>query len=207
MSLLLLRGAAKRFPGLFLSAATNYVNDNPSAGAAAWSLYGITPTRETAAPVPFPAGITTCHKIVGAGEAYPDGYISASIATVPGDVWTISAYVHCSAYSSGAFVMAAQTWEGATARRGWGDTTVRVSVGAVNASFVRVSKAITIAANEDTIRARVVLGSAAAVGTFYVTGAMLEKSSVLTPYFDGSYLSCRWTGAANASTSTRTVSA
>lgn len=40
-----------------------------------------------------------------------------------------------------------------------------------------------------------------------IDDALLEKSAVLTPYFDGTYPNCAWTGTANASTSTRTVSA
>lgn len=39
-----------------------------------------------------------------------------------------------------------------------------------------------------------------------VDDVLIEKSPVLTPYFDGTYPNCAWTGTANASTSTRTVS-
>jgi len=34
---------------------------------------------------------------------------------------------------------------------------------------------------------------------------LIEKSSICTPYFDGSYPDCAWAGTANASTSTRTA--
>lgn len=44
------------------------------------------------------------------------------------------------------------------------------------------------------------------VSTVYVTGCNVIATSVLTPYFDGSSPDCVWTGTANASTSTRTVS-
>lgn len=40
-----------------------------------------------------------------------------------------------------------------------------------------------------------------------IDDALIEKSSVATPYFDGTYPGCAWTGTVNASTSTRTVSA
>lgn len=39
-----------------------------------------------------------------------------------------------------------------------------------------------------------------------IDDVLIEKSSVLTPYYDGSYPDCAWTGAANASTSTRAAS-
>jgi hypothetical protein len=39
-----------------------------------------------------------------------------------------------------------------------------------------------------------------------IDDVLVEKSSVLTLYFDGSYPDCAWTGTANASTSTRTAS-
>jgi hypothetical protein len=41
----------------------------------------------------------------------------------------------------------------------------------------------------------------------YIDDVQIEKSAVLTPYFDGSYPACAWTGTADASTSTRAVSA
>lgn len=39
-----------------------------------------------------------------------------------------------------------------------------------------------------------------------IDDVLIEKSSVLTPYFDGTHDNCVWTGTANASTSTRTLS-
>ena len=39
-----------------------------------------------------------------------------------------------------------------------------------------------------------------------IDDVLVGKSSILTPYFDGSYPSCTWSGTANASTSTRTAS-
>jgi hypothetical protein len=63
---------------------------------------------------------------------------------------------------------------------------------------------VTVAADED--KANIHLCCTVGSGTYYVTGVMVEKSSVLTPYFDGTYPDCAWTGAANASTSTRAAS-
>lgn len=39
-----------------------------------------------------------------------------------------------------------------------------------------------------------------------IDDVLIEKSPFLTPYFDGSYADCSWTGTANASTSTRSHS-
>jgi hypothetical protein len=39
-----------------------------------------------------------------------------------------------------------------------------------------------------------------------IDDVLIEKSAVLTPYFDGTYPDCAWTGPANASTSTRGAS-
>lgn len=52
-------------------------------------------------------------------------------------------------------------------------------------------------------------GGFAAGGVMDVSTALLSVTdeSILTPYFDGSYDDCAWTGTADASTSTRTVSA
>lgn len=75
---------------------------------------------------------------------------------------------------------------------------------AVNSSFVRYAASFTIAAGENQLTVQLInrLGT----GTFYVTGAVLEKSPFPTPYFDGNTHDCAWTGTPNASTSTRTVS-
>jgi hypothetical protein len=42
--------------------------------------------------------------------------------------------------------------------------------------------------------------------TWQADDVLIEKSAVLTPYFDGTYPDCAWTGTANASTSTRGAS-
>jgi hypothetical protein len=67
------------------------------------------------------------------------------------------------------------------------------------------------AAPADTSRARIGIAFENSISegdTIDITidDVLIEKSSVLTPYFDGTYPTCAWTDAANASTSTRTAS-
>ncbi len=90
-------------------------------------------------------------------------------------------------------------------------TTSSSAISAVDADFVRRSLTAQLT-HADTSRASVKINTGANFGegdsfTVEIAMAMLEKSAVLTPYFDGSYPDCAWTGTANASTSTRTVSA
>lgn len=63
-------------------------------------------------------------------------------------------------------------------------------------------------ADTSRVRASVQIGDWSSGSSIDITfkNEMIEKSSVLTPYFDGSYDDCAWTGTAHASTSTRTIS-
>jgi hypothetical protein len=77
--------------------------------------------------------------------------------------------------------------------------------------WTRYSYVFTVPATATKIRAQVVLVTGLdATDTIDITidDVQVEKSAVLTPYFDGSSTGggCAWTGAANASTSTRAVS-
>ena len=186
---------------LFLPAGTNYT-ENPACATTKWGPddTGVAYTRETTPPVGLPSGFVACTKMVHSSASYPYAPLASAIAVTAGEVYTLSVFVHCSAIASGE-----ELWISATTNlRQWYDAGIFVKVAATNASFVRVDVSITIGVGETTLTPCFLGGTG--TGTFWMVGAQLEKSSVLTPYFDGSYPNCAWTGTANASTSTRTAS-
>jgi hypothetical protein len=188
-------------PGaLFLPAQTNYVT-NPTAATTGWTgLSGLTVTRETTAPVAFPPGISTCCKIVHGAVDYGAFQLIPKFAVVAGEVYTGSAFVHMSEeLTTDRIYVAFRTYLGADVKRDW--YLIAAYVSDPNTSFARISKSVTIAADEDGLEFSCWTDTGTSTG--YVTGFMVEKSAVLTPYFDGSTHDCVWTGAANASTSTR----
>lgn len=184
-------------------AATNYCSVNPSSVGAKWGTNGAgqTWTLEANPPVQLPAPFTSCTKLVQTADTtYPYYDNAPKFAVAANEVFTFSMYVHLSDLSaSGGIFLGFYTYIGTTIVRNF---ITAVQVAAVNSSFVRVSGTITIAASgEDGLR--VLVAGGAGTVTAYLTGAMLEKSAVLTPYFDGSTHDCSWSSTPNASTSLR----
>jgi hypothetical protein len=181
-------------------AGTNYCT-NPASAGTKWGTDGdgATYTLESSPPVPLPTGFTSCTKMVHSSGSWQEIQFVGRMAVSPGDAFTLSVYIHCSAiagedtlspsvsvYNDDAYVRA-----------------VPVPVSAVNASFVRVSTTVVVAGsgeNKLTFKMYVTGGT----GTYYATGCLIEKTDALHPYFDGDSAMCRWAGRVNASTSVRT---
>lgn len=121
----------------------------------------------------------------------------------PGDVVTFSLYL------KGTFTGVAPTIIVYTVQAD-GATQTGAAVADVSASvdYVRYSISYTAPALTSLIWARLRIPGVDDGDTFDFTidDVQIEKSSILTPYFDGSMAGCSWSGTANASTSVRAIS-
>lgn len=203
---------------LFLPAATNYVT-NPSFetdtdangladGCSNISYSGnatITTSRVTGR-----LGGYAQRVVRGGTSGYALlAYTGANSSVSPGDVLTVSAYIKAAlSLSGGAKVgMYLVFADNAGANKGGA---VSVDITAC-ADWTRFAVTGTAPAGTEKFSFRVGGGADPALAsgdsfTIDIDDACLTKSSVLTPYFDGTYPDCAWTGTANASTSTRTAS-
>jgi hypothetical protein len=138
------------------------------------------------------------------------GFVSASTpvgSCAAGEVWTWSFYAKGSLTDSCPCYLQARDAGG-----GWVDnpTAFNITPEQLTSNWTRFS-ASTAALPANSSRFGIVLQPAffheGDVFDLTIDDMQLEKSAVLTPYFDGGYPSCAWTGTANASTSTRTASA
>jgi hypothetical protein len=194
----------------FFPAGTNYWESDPgsnisSPGFHPWNAAEYE-AKETAPPVALPTGLTACTKIVHttASEPVVNSHAAANLAVAPGEVWMLSGYVHCASETADVLSVEFQTYLNGALKRSYWSGGMRAQVDAVNPAFVRVSVAITVAADENQLMGYVRLG--AGTGTFYLTGMQLQKTAILEPYFDGSFDACAWTGTEYLSTSTREAS-
>ena len=191
---------------LFLPAATNYCTNpsfeaNTGSLATGWSRWG------TSQPV--------CSKVAGicgtgswAQRALYDGaapsgpefliYQTAAVPSTPGDVWTASFTIKGSATGC---TVALQVTDQA-----WAHAARQVIV--PTATATRYSVPYTAAAGTTGLLPMLDITAIHTGDVFDLTidDVLIEKSAVLTPYFDGTYPDCAWTGAANGSTSTRAAS-
>lgn len=192
---------------LLLPAATNYCT-NPASVGTKWGTdqgADLVFTRESAADVPLPPGFTSCTKAVHASGSYPGSALVAPFSVAANEVYTISVYINCAENSGDSFNIGLDTLNNGVVVR---EPAANFGVTATGQGFIRFVRSVTIAASgENQLGVRCWVNAAPNTGAWYLTGMLLEKSSVATPYFDGSYSDCSWTGAANASTSTRPVSA
>jgi hypothetical protein len=118
-----------------------------------------------------------------------DGVYFPNIPVTAGEVYTVSAYIYTDTSKS---VNIAVTG---------GDSTVTIPAGV----WTRISASSTIP--EFTTTASVFITSFSDdTIPFYIDAVMLEQSSTLNEYFDGSTAGASWTGTAHASTSTLSVS-
>jgi hypothetical protein len=196
-------GSAGRLP---LPAATNYVTNPTSAVNVTdfWNtMTDVTLTRDTNPGVPFPAGISSCMKVVFADTgATRSLYTDTAIAVSANEVYTISVYCYVPSMAvAGSLLLRINTLLTGTLVR----STLTMMTPTVGTGFVRYSGTVTIAASgENQIQPRIVFTTGSS-STSYWTGFQLEKAAAASPYFDGGTHDCAWTGAANASTSTRTA--
>lgn len=124
----------------------------------------------------------------------------------PGDVVTISVYAKgaVSGMTINAYI---ESW---TAAGGWIATDAGPVAVTLNAGYTRYSfTSPALGATSSRLTFMLLISSIGTGDTIDITidDVLIEKSSVLTPYFDGSYPDCAWTGTAHASTSTRAASA
>jgi len=134
-------------------------------------------------------------------------WFSSGAVFTTADIITASAYIKGSV-SGASFVGVQPVWNGSS--------TYASSGGSAGVDWTRFSATPAAAVAGDTTialrLARIDINSDSAVIDVTIDDVLLEKSAVLTPYFDGSTADSlnantyAWTGAANASTSTRAAS-
>jgi hypothetical protein len=112
-----------------------------------------------------------------------------NIPVTAGEVYTVSAYIYTDTSKS---VNIAVTG---------GDSTVTIPAGV----WTRISASSTIPEFTTTASVSITSFSDDTI-PFYIDAVMLEQSSTLNEYFDGSTAGASWTGTAHASTSTLSVS-
>ena len=112
-----------------------------------------------------------------------------NIPVTAGEVYTVSAYIYTDTSKS---VNIAVTG---------GDSTVTIPAGV----WTRISASSTIPEFTTTAAVSITSFSDDTI-PFYIDAVMLEQSSTLNQYFDGSTAGASWTGTAHASTSTLSVS-
>lgn len=117
----------------------------------------------------------------------------------PGDVWTQSLYVKAACTGVSLYL----TSQYVTDAGGWLESGPNLAI-ANSATFLPYSQ--TTGAAPATSGVFRLLVFPALIGTgdivdFTIDDVLIEKSAVLTPYFDGSYWRCAWDGVAHASTS------
>lgn len=182
---------------LFLPAATNLCVDPQGTAATFWGAgtvhTAIVPNTSLPLPITDQPFITKCVKLTNNGTA--DAPVTANITVAASTPYNCSLYAYCPEFGGNVTI---------TAENGH-TFTVAALTGAMS-GWTRYS------VQSNTVAGEVVLGlkfafAGGSQSTLYVTGFNPVASAVLTPYFDGSYPSCAWTGVANASTSTRAVSA
>ena len=161
---------------LFLPAGENVV----SIHLTGVDTYTVDPVITSSPPAPLPAGFSDCLHLQHTTtyeNYYPLGGLETPvIEVVAGEVWTVSAYVHVEAIASESLSLAFQS-----TAFGWWDTNIAVQ--AVTTGFTRISYTKTIPVGTTWIQP--VLATYSGTGDFYVTGFQVEKSPILTPYFEG----------------------
>jgi hypothetical protein len=190
----------RRFgPGgrLFLPAVTNVIPD-PQGVLADGTFWPVSTahtaiTANQAPPIPLPdelanEGVTKCLKFVNDGTA--DTTETAVLTVTVSKAYQASLYIYAPALT-GVLTITTQAT---------GASTV-ATVSAVNAGWVRYNVAHTTGAAETTLHFHLAFATGGA--TVYVTGAMLAREDLLTPFFCGASNDCAWSGTANASASTR----
>lgn len=186
---------------LFLPAATNLIPDPQ--GVLANGTFWPATTAHTAItgnvtpPVALPAeltaaGITKCLSMVNDGTA--DTPETAVLTVTVNLAYQQALYIYAPSVTGAVTITTQAT----------GASTV-ATLSAANAGFIRYNALHTAGAAETTLHLHFAFATGGA--TVYVTGAGLVRESALAPFFCGLTHECAWTGAANASTSTRTASA
>jgi hypothetical protein len=167
-----------------LTTRTNLVT-NPSFETNITGWVGLLDTPEQSSTYSFVGTKSLKMNPVESGD-----YVSFSnIPVTAGEVYTVSAYIYTDTSKS---VNIAVTG---------GDSTVTIPAGV----WTRISASSTIP--EFTTTATVFITSFSDdTIPFYIDAVMLEQSSTLNEYFDGSTAGASWTGTAHASTSTLSVS-
>jgi hypothetical protein len=113
----------------------------------------------------------------------------SNIPVTAGEVYTVSAYIYTDTSKS---VNIAVTGDDSTVTIPAGVWT-RISASSTIPEFTTTADVFITSFSDDTI-------------PFYIDAVMLEQSSTLNQYFDGSTAGASWTGTAHASTSTLSVS-
>lgn len=182
---------------LFLPAATCLCVDPQGTAATFWGTdtanTTVTPNQALPIPITDQPLITKCLKLVNNGTA--DAPVTANITVIASTAYNDSIYVYAPTLGGNL-----------TITDEVGHTFTLAALTAANAGFVRYSVQANTVAAEVTKSLKFTFAGGTA-STVYVTGFNPIASTVLTPYFDGSYSGCAWTGAANESTSTRTANA
>jgi len=179
-----------------LPAATNLCPDPQGTALTFWpsDTANTDFTANQALPIPIPGQplITKCLKMVNNGTA--DAPVTANITVIAS-----------TSYNSSIYVYAPTLGGNLTITDEVGHTFTLAALTVANAGWVLYGVRANTVAGEVTKRLKFTFAGGGA-STVYVTGFNPVASTVLTPYFDGTYSGCAWTGAADASTSTRTVS-
>ena len=151
-------------------------------------------TANFAVPLAVPDNplITKCLKMVNNGTA--DAPVTANMVVVASTSYNSSLYVYAPTLGGNLTITAEN-----------GHTFTVAALTGASAGWTRYS------VQSNTVAGEVVLGlkfsfAGGTASTVYVTGCNPVASSVLTPYFDGTYPDCSWSGAANASTSVMAAS-
>ena len=146
----------------------------------------------------------------GAGLGYIEQSNTASAAASAGATYTGSIYVKQTVGSARSISLNFNWWNSSNA---YISTTSGTASTTVIGSWVRYSITATAPATTASVGFQVYLGTVASGDTFLIDAALTEQSSILGTYFDGSttapdgWTVNAWTGTANASTSTQTVTA
>ena len=190
---------------LFLPAATNLVPDPQGvlADGTFWPATTAGPkttiTGNVAVPVPVPAalsGLTKCLRLVNDGNA--DTPVTANLTVTESKNYHTSLYVYAPSLG-GHLHISAET----------GHSFAVADITAANTGWTRYSLKTNTAAGEVTLHLHLAFEGGTA-STVYITGAQCVLEAVVTDFFCGASTlggATAWSGTANASTSTRTVSA
>jgi hypothetical protein len=184
---------------LFLPAATNVIPDvqGTLANGTFWpaSTAHTAVTAGVAPPIPLPAeltGLTTCLSLVNDGTA--DAPQTANLTVTAAKDYFDSLYIYAPTVG-GNLTITAET----------GHTFTLAAVTAVVPGWTRYSIYAPTVAGETTLSLKFAFAGGTA-STVYIVAAQAVQESVESPFFCGLLAGCAWTGTANASTSTRTVS-
>lgn len=125
------------------------------------------------------------------GTGFPPIIRMPAMTTVNGQTYTVSAYVYVPTGTVDIKI--------AASGNGFGTST------SLKDQWVRLQHTFT--ASGTTTYIEFWPNTPAGAGTtFYIDDVLFESGTVLGDYFDGSYPNCAWTGVANDSTSTQTIS-